>query len=577
VKFHNNEEQAKLSWANKQILMIQTENNAIFIDVLCVGVSLLMAFKLNDRAAHGHLRVDGGLPPKVDWSKWTPVGARSKVRGGNIVCGSPTVGPEGLNAYVESKIDEVFQTIGSWPDSTQMTSEFSRVDIAPLCDHVTCLCIKDVAPASARPIIWAWRPCCLTSCSWLARTEWPGRYPGAHPPPVFFSRIHPVQPRFDAPHSLAAIAPLTPTKVLVLQGGGALGSYQAGIYQALCGGGLKPDWVVGISIGAINAALIAGNPPERRLERLTAFWDEVTALCPPPLWPPEGFRSAYNEMSAMMTVMKGAPGFFAPRPAMHWASRNSDPSRLSFYVTDRLKATLERLVDFDYLNDGPTRLTVGAVEITTGSSAIFDSAHERIGPEHIMASGALPPGLPPVEIDGRWYWDGGVVSNTPLQFVINAMAQEDLFIFQVDLFDARGPMPKSLMDVAEREKDIHYSSRTRFNTNATVAAHTLKAAIRNILDKLPADFGAEEEVLVLREAACENAVTIVQLIYRKRPYEGGSKDYEFSRLTMREHWAAGVADGKRFVDEYGQLPARPRTPGVRVIDPGAPEHPGADK
>jgi NTE family protein len=355
----------------------------------------------------------------------------------------------------------------------------------------------------------------------------------------------------------------------VLQGGGALGSYQAGIFQALCDDGLEPDWVAGISIGAINAALIAGNPPERRLERLGAFWNEVTALCPTSWAPLNGFRSTYNEMSAALTALWGAPGFFAPRPGSTRAASNADPAALSFYDTGQLRTTLERLVDFDYLNGGQTRLTVGAVEITTGNSVIFDSALQRIGPEHIMASGALPPGLPPVEIDGRWYWDGGVVSNTPLQFVMNAMAQEDLFVFQVDLFNARGPMPESLMDVREREKDIHYSSRTRFNTDTGIAEHKLKATLRAVLDRLPDNFGLDEEIDILRAASRENAVTIVQLIYRKRPYEGGSKDYEFSRLTMREHWAAGAADGKRFVDEYSQLLARPRSPGVMVIDPGA--------
>lgn len=365
-----------------------------------------------------------------------------------------------------------------------------------------------------------------------------------------------------------------PTKALVLQGGGALGSYQAGIYEALCQGGLQPDWVVGISIGAINAALIAGNPPERRVDRLTAFWEEITALCPPPWGPLEGLRAAYNEMSAAVTALSGAPGFFAPRSAlslssMALASANTDPDALSFYETSQLKATLERLVDFDLLNDGPMRLTVGAVDILTGNSTIFDTAQRRIGPEHIMASGALPPGLPPVKVDDRWYWDGGVVSNTPLHFVMNETTKDDLFIFQVDLFGARGPMPKSLTDLREREKDIHYSSRTRFNTNASVAAHALKAALRTVLDQLPDDFGCEDAVAVLRQAACENAVTIVQLIYRKRPYEGGSKDYEFSRLTMHEHWAAGAADGKRFVDEYSKLLDRPRSPGVMVIDPGS--------
>lgn len=359
-------------------------------------------------------------------------------------------------------------------------------------------------------------------------------------------------------------------RVLVLQGGGALGSYQAGIFEGLDESGLYPDWVVGISIGAINAALIAGNPPGRRLERLRSFWEEVTSSLETRWNPFDGFRDTFNQMSAAMTSLRGLPGFFAPRPSPSWLGRPQSPSGLSVYDTSQLRKTLERLIDFDYLNGGETRLTIGAAELMSGNSVIFDTTRQRIGPEHIMASGALPPGLPPIEIDGAWYWDGGVVSNTPLQFVLNdAPDDQDLCIYQVDLFNARGQLPRTMSEVRERMKDIQYSSRTRMNTDAGIRMHKLKVSLKKVLDALPKDFGLMDEVDFLRSSTCESAITIIQLIYRKRAYEGGSRDFEFSRPTMIEHWAAGVADGRRFSEQHRHLLSQPRVPGVMLIDPGS--------
>ncbi|HEY2660659.1 MAG TPA: patatin-like phospholipase family protein [Caulobacteraceae bacterium] len=357
-------------------------------------------------------------------------------------------------------------------------------------------------------------------------------------------------------------------RVLVLQGGGALGAYQAGVFEALTADRLCPEWVAGISIGAINAALIAGNPPERRVERLRAFWEQTSSeLVPAPLTPGDGARTMFNEASAAMIAAFGAPGFFRPRLVNPWFAAPGSSDAISLYDTRPLKATLERLVDFDLLNDGSMRLTVGAVNVVTGNSVLFDSSQQRIGPEHIMASGALPPGFPPVYVDGEPYWDGGLVSNTPLQFVLDEEQPDDLLIFQVDLFNARGGLPKNLMDVDEREKDIRFSSRTRMNTDTSMRIHKAKVALRSLLGRLPADFAEAEDLTHLRELANENAVTIVQLIYRKRPYEGGSKDYEFSRQTMLEHWAGGVADVEHCARKKGLLP-RTREPGVVVIDPG---------
>ena len=271
------------------------------------------------------------------------------------------------------------------------------------------------------------------------------------------------------------VTPNPPRRVLVLQGGGALGSYQAGVYEALNRAGPEPDWLAGISIGAINGAIIAGNPPAQRLERLREFWNLVTSG-----WsfgPPNSgdvFRGLLGDASIGWAMTAGVPGFFArPASISPLLLSSGGPEALSFYDSSPLRATLERLVDFDRINAGETRLSVGAVNIRTGNFTYFDNAHQKIGAEHIMASGALPPGLPPVEIEGEWYWDGGLVSNT-LEYVLDQDQTDDLVIYQVDLFNARGPMPKTVQEAAEREKDIRYSSRTRLNTDAQLRIHRLK-------------------------------------------------------------------------------------------------------
>ena len=348
------------------------------------------------------------------------------------------------------------------------------------------------------------------------------------------------------PDQNLSTGPATPAKaerVLVLQGGGALGSYQAGAYQSLCQHDLEPDWVAGISIGAVNSAIIAGNPPGLRLERLKEFWELASS---PVLWRPflpgDQSRSAFNEMSAAWIAAFGVPGFFAPRvpPAMLWPP--GTPQSLSYYDTAPLRETLERLVDFKLINEKKTRLSVGAVNIRTGNFAYFDNAHQTIGPEHIMASGALPPGFPPVEIDGEHYWDGGLVSNTPLDYVLDQETKKDLLIFQVDLFSAQGLLPTTILEAAEREKDIRYSSRTRMNTDANKKLHNTRKAIRDLLKLLPEDLSANPLAVTLAEAAKENTVTVVHLIYRSKAFEANSKDYDFSRIGMVEHWAAGERD-----------------------------------
>src|SRR3981189_1194979 len=257
-----------------------------------------------------------------------------------------------------------------------------------------------------------------------------------------------------------ATTPATAQRVLVLQGGGALGSYQAGAYQALCHHDFEPEWIAGISIGAINAAIIAGNPREKRVGRLKEFWEMVSAPVPwNPVTSSDRGRSLFNETSAALIATFGVPGFFTPRfpPGPVWPPGSRQAQ--SYYDTAPLRATLERLVDFDRINDLKTRLSVGAVSVTTGNFKYFDNFEfkklgKKIGAEHIMASGALPPGFPSVVIDGEHFWDGGIASNTPLEFVLEGETDRDLLIFQVDLFSARGPLPTSLLEAAEREKDI---------------------------------------------------------------------------------------------------------------------------
>ena len=352
-------------------------------------------------------------------------------------------------------------------------------------------------------------------------------------------------------HNHLPAPPSTPARaqpVLVLQGGGALGSYQAGAYQALCRFDFEPEWIAGISIGAVNAAIIAGNERDKRTEKLKEFWNMVSAPVPwKPLAKTDRGRSLFNETSAALIAAFGVPGFFTPRipPAPLWPPGH--PESKSYYDTAPLKRTLERLVDFDRINDLKVRLSVGAVGVTTGNCRYFDNFEfrklgKKIGPEHIMASGALPPGFPSIEIEGEHYWDGGIASNTPLDYVLEAETDRDLLIFQVDLFSARGPLPETLLEAAEREKDIRFSSRTRMNTDKNRQVHNARRAVRDLIAKLPDYLKNDPSVEYLSKAAKENTVTVVHLIYRSKNYETSSKDYDFSHVAMVEHWNAGARD-----------------------------------
>jgi NTE family protein len=357
---------------------------------------------------------------------------------------------------------------------------------------------------------------------------------------------------------------------LVLQGGGALGAYQAGVYEALSEAGIEPNWIAGISIGAINAAIIAGNASNDRVDRLRQFWTQVTSDGPGnaclDFARGDAMRQLLNQMSAGYAVASGARGFFKPRPVPPLFQPGGTIDATSFYDTSELKRTLERLTDFDRINAGMTRFSVGAVNVGTGNFVCFDTGTHTIQPEHVMASGALPPGFPAVEIEGEFYWDGGLVSNTPLQWVVETEPRRDTLAFQVDLWSARGEFPRNIFEVITRDKEIRYSSRTRAGTNQFKRIQSLRRAAAALLDNLPDDLKNTPEAKLLGTAADRKVYNIVHLIYRAKNYEGHSKDYEFSRLSMEEHWRAGYHDARRTL-RHAEVLKRPRNQdGILTFD-----------
>ncbi|HTW33801.1 MAG TPA: patatin-like phospholipase family protein [Rhizomicrobium sp.] len=355
--------------------------------------------------------------------------------------------------------------------------------------------------------------------------------------------------------------------VLVFQGGGALGAYQAGAYEALSEAGIEPDWVAGISIGSINGAIIVGNRPENRVKRLREFWEGISdGLASTPFGNTE-FRIALNELNAARVATFGVPGFFAPRIPPAAFLPPGTKSALSVYTTDPLRETLLRLVDFDELNSGKVRYSAGAVEITSGNFEYFDTHDRHVDVECVRASAALPPGFPPVEVDGKYYWDGGVVSNTPMQYTLEMTGRRsDACVFQIDLFSARGRMPKALPDVVQREKEIRYSSRTRLNTHFFMEMQAMRRAACHLLDKLPPELRDDPDVKLLEAQTCDAAITIVHLIHRRAAYERYSMDYEFSRLSMLEHWQAGLDDVRHTLAHPAWRERKKPAMGVAVLD-----------
>jgi NTE family protein len=361
---------------------------------------------------------------------------------------------------------------------------------------------------------------------------------------------------------------------LVLQGGGALGAYQAGVFEALTDNDIDPTWVGGVSIGAVNAALIAGNAPENRCAALHGFWD---AIASPPLWGPlQGMvdhfaavgdgRAALNQLNASLTALRGQTGFFEVRVPPPWLRQPGTVAATSFYDTAPLVETLERFIDLDRLNSGAPRITLSAVNVVTGNLEVFDSAKRRIEFEHIMASGALPPGFPYVTIGDNHYWDAGVISNTPLCQVLDEVPRRNMLIFQVDLWSARGKLPEDIVSVNERVKDLTYSSKTRLNTDHLCGLQQLRGNLYRLLEKLPESLRDDPEVAALREVACPARINVIHLIYQAKNFERDSRDYEFSALTMREHWRSGRQDTMRTLHNVDWLEMPPPEAPVATHD-----------
>ncbi|MFC7554189.1 DUF3734 domain-containing protein [Pseudoroseomonas wenyumeiae] len=359
----------------------------------------------------------------------------------------------------------------------------------------------------------------------------------------------------------------------MLQGGGALGAFQAGVFEGLQEAGIGLDWIAGVSIGAVNGALIAGNPPERRLAALREFWDTITTER---LWPygldlPEVLdagdwvRQWRHEASAALTMLQGQPGFFTPNvpnPGSPPPARG--PPRPS--TTARPCGTLRRLVDWDRLNNGDIRFSVGAVNVGSGNFAYFDTATTRIGVEHVMASGALPPALPMVRVGGQHFWDGGLVSNTPLSHLLENLGERNTLAFQVDLFSARGAVPRSMPGVLSRQKDIQYSSRTRLVTDAYRRIRALELELRRALALVPEERLDEGQRALRQRLERLPEVVILHLIYRQQVHEGQAKDYEFSTGAMREHWRAGLEDTRATLRHGHWLAMPPPGSGIQVHD-----------
>jgi NTE family protein len=360
--------------------------------------------------------------------------------------------------------------------------------------------------------------------------------------------------------------------VLLLQGGGALGAYQGGVYEALAEHGIEPNWIAGISIGAFNSAIITGNPPKERVSRLRAFWEKVSSGEPDvsgiwtSLFSGNAARHFADQLAASKALISGVPGFFSPRMPPPPLQPKNTVAATSWYDTKALRSTLERLVDFDRINAGATRLSVGAVNVRTGNFDYFDNTQRKIRVDHVMASGALPPGFPAIEIDEEFYWDGGLVTNTPLSWVLSERTGLDSLILQVDLWSAGGDMPRDLAAVAVRMKEIQFSSRTRAMTDSFRKEQALRAAFNELLAQLPPDLAALPQAKLLAAASDPAVYNIVELIYRSPTYEGQSKDYEFSRQTMEDHWRAGYRDAVETLANPDIL-KRPTTPSaVNVFD-----------
>lgn len=349
--------------------------------------------------------------------------------------------------------------------------------------------------------------------------------------------------------------PPRPQVVLVLQGGGALGAYQVGVYEALHEAGVEPDWVIGTSIGAINAALIAGNPPERRMDRLNDFWRHVeqqSAIAGPLDWLGMG-----NLLANMTTVMRGIPAFFEPNlAALRGTQALLGVDKAAYYSTEPLRETLRELVDFDQLQHGGMRLTVGAVNVRSGQMRYFDTRDEPVGLEHIMASGALPPAFPAVCIDGEAYWDGGLYSNTPIEAVLDDNPRRDALIFAVNVWHQTAPQPESIWQVMGRQKDIQYASRADSHIARQKQIHRLRHVIRELNRLLPPE--KQRAAKDLAAWGCGTTMHVAHLLAPRIEGEDHTKDIDFTPAGVKARRLAGLVDARRMLERAPwQVPVDP--------------------
>ncbi len=328
--------------------------------------------------------------------------------------------------------------------------------------------------------------------------------------------------------------------VLVLQGGGALGSYQAGVYQALHEAGIEPDWIIGTSIGAINAGLIAGNSPQNRLPRLREFWKKMEQN---PVWSFRDVFPGFNEkLSYWSTVTNGIPGFFRPNALAH--AGDSYPlgaDRAGYYSTAPLERTLTDLVDVDLMNACKPRLTVGAAHVRSSEMRYFDSRDCKLGVRHIMASGALPPAFPAVRIDDELYWDGGILSNTPTEAVFDDNPRRSSLIFSVHLWNPVGAEPTTMAEVLNRHKDVQYSSRIASQIARLQEAHRLRHVINQLAARLPEAERNSEAMRQLASYGCQTRMHVVRLLAPQLECETHTKDIDFSPSGIMQRWDAGYA------------------------------------
>ncbi|MDI9818384.1 MULTISPECIES: patatin-like phospholipase family protein [unclassified Legionella] len=345
----------------------------------------------------------------------------------------------------------------------------------------------------------------------------------------------------------------------LFQGGGALGAFQVGVYEALHNAGYELDWVSGISIGAIHAAIIAGNKPENRVEKLKEFWNIVSTQSMFSWWDyfldldNIGMRRLYNQWHAQATILFGQPGFFQPRLINPYLLFNSTPDQISFYDTSLLHDTLEQLIDFKILNSGQTRLTLSAVRLNDGQQVLFDTKYQEIRPEHIMASGALPEGFPAINVDGVHYWDGGIVNNTPIEVILNDLPRVSTLCFMIHLFDPESKEPATMDEVLTKKKDIIYASNHKRAIQSFCEAHDLRHAITQLYDFLPEELKHTPKVKEIRAMGCKTIMTLVKFHRHEQETDLSSKDYAFSSVAIAEGIKSGYEQGMAALKESAWL------------------------